>query len=101
MRRSLTALLAVGLLAGLTSGVEAQTPGEVFRKVAPSVVVIRARGQEIAASGQTRFGETGSACYLVRRQGDDRRPRRPRDGRDSVEFLVETVKARDRLRARR
>ena len=50
MRRSLTALLAVGLLAGLTSGVEAQTPGEVFRKVAPSVVVIRARGQEIAAS---------------------------------------------------
>jgi serine protease Do len=96
MRRSLTALLTVGLLAGLTSGVEAQTPGEVFRKVAPSVVVIRAKGQEIAASGQTRFGETGSGV-LISSDGKVMTAAHVVHTMDeiSVEFLGgETVKAR-------
>jgi len=64
MRRSLAALLIVGLVAWLSPGAEAQTPGEVFRKVAPSVVVIRAKGRDIAASGQTRFSETGSGVLI-------------------------------------
>jgi hypothetical protein len=33
---------------------------KIFRDVSPSVVVIRAKGQEITTTGTTRFGETGS-----------------------------------------
>jgi S1-C subfamily serine protease len=43
---------------------EAQSPGEVFRKVTPSVVVIRARGSEVTAGGQVRFTETGSGVLI-------------------------------------
>jgi len=64
MKRGLAAFLLVGWIASLSSGVEAQTAGEVFRKVAPSVVVIRAKGHEVAASGQTRFNETGSGVLI-------------------------------------
>ena len=64
MKRGLAAFLVVGWVASLSSGVEAQTAGEVFRKVAPSVVVIRAKGHEVAASGQTRFNETGSGVLI-------------------------------------
>ena len=41
-----------------------QTPGEVFRKVTPSVVVIRAKGSEVTAGGQVRFTETGSGVLI-------------------------------------
>jgi hypothetical protein len=40
-------------------GRRAQTPGEVFRKVTPSVVVIKAKGRDVSAGGQVRFLETG------------------------------------------
>ena len=33
----------------------AQTVREVFQKVAPSVVIIRARGRDVGAGGQSRF----------------------------------------------
>src|SRR5215468_4248223 len=42
----------------------AQTPGEVFRKVTPSVVVIRAKGSEVTAAGTVRFNETGSGVLI-------------------------------------
>ncbi len=42
----------------------AQTPGEVFRKVTPSVVVIKAKGSEVTAGGQVRFLETGSGVLI-------------------------------------
>src|SRR5213594_1257202 len=64
MKRWLTALLLVALPAWAMPGAEAQTPGEVFRKVAPSVVVIRAKGRDISASGQSRFAETGSGVLI-------------------------------------
>jgi len=44
--------------------VGAQTLGEVFRKVTPSVVVIRATGHEVSASGQKQFAETGSGVLI-------------------------------------
>jgi S1-C subfamily serine protease len=47
---------------------EAQTVREVFQKVAPSVVVIRGRGRDVSASGQTRYTETGSGV-LVSKDG--------------------------------
>jgi len=52
------ALLSVPAAAG------AQTPGEVFRKVTPSVVVIKAKGSEVTAGGQVRFLETGSGVLI-------------------------------------
>jgi serine protease Do len=96
MRRSLEVLLIVGLGTWLSSGVEAQTPGEVFRKVAPSVVVIRAKGHEVAASGKTRFNETGSGV-LISADGKVMTAAHVVHAMDeiTVEFLGgETVKAR-------
>ena len=96
MRRSLAALLIIGLVTWLSPGVEAQTPGEVFRKVAPSVVVIRAKGHEVAAGGQTRFNETGSGV-LISADGKVMTAAHVVHAMDeiTVEFLGgETVKAR-------
>jgi serine protease Do len=57
-------LLVVLALLSVPAGAAAQTPGEVFRKVTPSVVVIRARGSEVTAAGQVRFLETGSGVLI-------------------------------------
>jgi len=65
MKRVVTAVLVVGLLAWLAPAVQAQTPGEVFHKVAPSVVVIRAKGRDISARGESRFAETGSGVLIT------------------------------------
>jgi S1-C subfamily serine protease len=43
----------------------AQTVRELFKRVAPSVVVIRATGRDVTASGETRFGETGSGVLIT------------------------------------
>ena len=48
MRAAWTVVLAV-LAISLPGFAWAQTPGEVFRKVTPSVVVIRAKGSEVRA----------------------------------------------------
>jgi serine protease Do len=57
---SLAALL---LLAGAAAS-EAQDLRQLFRTVSPSVAVIRARGQEVTASGRVTFGETGSGVLI-------------------------------------
>jgi len=96
MKRLLAMLLVVSSVAWLLPGAEAQTPGEVFRKVAPSVVVIRAKGRDIAASGPTRFSETGSGV-LISSDGKVMTAAHVVHAMDeiSVEFLGgETVKAR-------
>jgi serine protease Do len=88
--------LALGLLGFLAPLAESQTPGEVFRKVAPSVVVIRAKGRDISASGQSRFAETGSGV-LISPDGKVMTAAHVVHTMDeiSVEFLGgETVKAR-------
>ncbi len=61
MRRSLVVMLAAGLVGWLSPGADAQAPGEVFRQVVPSVVVIRAKGNEV---GSGRFNETGSGVLI-------------------------------------
>jgi S1-C subfamily serine protease len=48
----------------LPSPTLAQTVGEVFRAVAPSVAVIRAKGRDVGASGQTYFAETGAGVLV-------------------------------------
>jgi serine protease Do len=42
----------------------AQPVGDVFRRVSPSVVVIRSRGRDVSVSGQVRFGEIGSGVLI-------------------------------------
>ena len=60
---SLAALFVSALAIGpVPAG--AQTVREVFEKVSPSVVVIRARGRDVTASGQMRFSETGSGVLI-------------------------------------
>ena len=64
MTRSLIGMVVIGLLAGLAPDVQAQSVGELFRKVAPSVVVVRAKGREVGAGGVSRFNETGSGVLI-------------------------------------
>ena len=67
--RSLPAALGfLAVVCGLTEPADAQAVGEVFRKVAPTVVVIRAKGRDVKVEGQQRFTETGSGV-LVSRDG--------------------------------
>ena len=57
-------LLATHVTVAQPAAAGAQAVGDVFRKVSPSVVVIRARGRDVAASGQVRFGEIGSGVLI-------------------------------------
>ncbi|MFZ1060630.1 MAG: trypsin-like peptidase domain-containing protein [Candidatus Rokuibacteriota bacterium] len=52
MARHLIALLALALLTWFPTPVEAQSVGQVFRRVNPSVVVIRTREKDVAARSQ-------------------------------------------------
>src|SRR3989304_10262004 len=51
MARHLIALLALALLTWPPTPVEAQSVGQVFRRVNPSVVVIRTKEKDVAARG--------------------------------------------------
>ena len=64
MRTGRALLLVASVLLSLPAAAAAQTPGEVFRKVTPSVVVIKAKGSEVTAGGQARFLETGSGVLI-------------------------------------
>src|SRR5262245_18822901 len=62
-----TIVLTVAIVAALTSvrPAPAQTVGEVFRKVDPSVVVIRAKGRDVGGGGgAVRFNEIGSGVLI-------------------------------------
>ena len=58
------AALLISALGWSPAPAGAQTVREVFEKVSPSVAVIRARGRDVTASGQTRFAETGSGVLI-------------------------------------
>ena len=57
-------MLAMVFLLGGATAAPAQDIGSVFRAVNPSVVVIRARGRDVAAGGQVRFSEIGSGVLI-------------------------------------
>jgi serine protease Do len=64
-RASLVAFLAGVALLQSPGQADAQTLGDVFRLVNPSVVVIRAKGSDVeGAGGLTRFTETGSGVLV-------------------------------------
>lgn len=56
--------VTVAAVPTLSPEARAQTIGEVFRTVAPSVVVVRAKGRDVAAAGTSRFSETGSGVLI-------------------------------------
>ena len=66
MARVLLGGLLVGItLLGAPGLAAAQSVGDVFRKVNPSVVVIRAKGRDVEGpGGLTRFNETGSGVLI-------------------------------------
>ena len=64
MRRLLGAVL-LGLLTMPGPRAEAQSVGPVFRRVNPTVVIVRARWQEVSSAGQaTRVSEVGSGALI-------------------------------------
>jgi S1-C subfamily serine protease len=64
MVRCLVALGVLALAFSVPTRADAQSVRAVFQKVAPSVVVIRARGRDVTSGGQTRFAETGSGVLI-------------------------------------
>ena len=63
LRAAALALLALSL-ASPPPEAAAQTVAETFRRVAPSVVVVRARGRDVTEAGQVRLTETGSGVLI-------------------------------------
>jgi len=64
MRKFFAATLAATLLPVLAPVAQAQNLDDLFRKVNPSVVVIRAKGRDVGPGGITRFNETGSGVLV-------------------------------------
>src|SRR5499426_2356386 len=64
MKIRLAALLAFAILVGFEETARAQDLSDLFRKVTPSVVVIRARGRDVSNVGVTRFSEIGSGVMI-------------------------------------
>ena len=58
------AAVALAVLGFLPAAAQAQMLGEAFKKVTPSVVVIRARGEELTRTGVQSFSETGSGVLI-------------------------------------
>ena len=56
--------VTLAVLGVLPAAAHAQMLGEAFKKVTPSVVVIRARGQELTRTGVQHFSETGSGVLI-------------------------------------
>ena len=64
--RSPVPLLVLAALPWLPQLADAETMGDIFRQVNPSVVVIRAKGRDVeGAGGLTRFNETGSGVLIA------------------------------------
>jgi serine protease Do len=99
--RRYAALVLIAAVAGTVvitapGTLEAQTVRDLFKKVTPSVVVIRAKGRDVTTGGQTSFTETGSGV-LVTKDGKVMTAAHVVHAMDtiSVEFLGgETVSAR-------
>ena len=56
--------VAASLVAFLSSAADAQDAEELFRKISPSVVVIRAKGRTVVSKGLVTFSEIGSGVLI-------------------------------------
>jgi serine protease Do len=66
MRDVLCVSIVVALVCWDPAMTAAQDLSPLFRRVSPSVVVIRAKGRDIALTGQVHFNETGSGVLISR-----------------------------------
>ncbi len=64
MTKRLVLLLAAAVLPAFAPAAQAQNLDEIFRRVSPSVVVVRTKGRDVGAGGVTRFNETGSGVLI-------------------------------------
>ena len=64
MTKRLVLLLAAAVLPAFVPPAQAQNLDEIFRRVSPSVVVVRTRGRDVGAGGVTRFTQTGSGVLI-------------------------------------
>src|ERR1700741_2943367 len=64
MKHVLAAMLAAVLLSALAPAAAAQNLEAIFRRVNPSVVVVRSKGRDVGARGVTRFQEPGSRVLI-------------------------------------
>ncbi len=64
MRALVLAILLLAADAAAAAPAGAQALGEVYRRVSPSVVVIRVKGRQVSAAGLTRSGEIGSGVLI-------------------------------------
>src|SRR5256712_397953 len=60
----LAVILAAAALPAFAPAARAQNLDDIFRKVNPSVIVVRAKGRDVGAGGVTRFNETGSGVLI-------------------------------------
>ena len=65
-RKLLAVIVAAAALSGFAPGARAQNESldDLFARVSPCVVVVRAKGRDVNAAGVTRFTETGSGVLL-------------------------------------
>ena len=65
-QKLLAVILAAAALSVFAPGARAQNESldDLFARVSPSVVVVRAKGRDVNAAGVTRFTETGSGVLL-------------------------------------
>src|SRR5207247_8269764 len=64
MTKVLAVILAAAVLPVFAPAARAQNLDDIFRKVNPSVVVVRSKGRDVNAGGITRFNETGSGVLI-------------------------------------
>jgi S1-C subfamily serine protease len=64
MKKVLVVILSAAMLPAFAPTARAQNLDDIFRKVNPSVVVVRAKGRDVSARGVTRFNETGSGFLI-------------------------------------
>jgi serine protease Do len=65
MKKLLPAVLGAAVLQVVAPLAHAQNLNELFSRVNPSVVVIRAKGRDVSNVGVTRFSETGSGVLVT------------------------------------
>jgi serine protease Do len=64
MKIGLAVMLAAVMLPAFAPAARAQSLEDIFRKVSPSVVVVRSKGRDIGAEGIIRFNQTGSGVLI-------------------------------------
>jgi S1-C subfamily serine protease len=67
MKKALTLMLAAAMLpafAPASALAQSQSLDEIFNRVSPTVVVVRAKGRDVKAAGITPFNETGSGVLI-------------------------------------